>query len=243
MATNTALLRKFTSFQGDAALFKITESASPEFADLAKRFPAAVARALKSLGWYAQKSMKDMIRAGGPSGGKWLELSDVRRYRRMERLKAGEFPRRSYRGMKKKGTAGKWVAPGLSAKAKDTPDPSGVFGKVAQTIAYRKPQDKNMVEIGALSPSAADFLSAVQEGKRGGKGSFQFTGRQVVTPAMRRAFWAAGFPLSEETTMIGQEGRALVPPAFKELHPEIERYLVGRITSTLAKQGIDWMKQ
>lgn len=231
MAKRPLDMRKFTPFGGDAMLFRITESAAPELYMLSQKFPNAVSRALKSLGWYVQKSMKEMVRQGGPAHDRWLELSDMRRYRRMDRLKAGEFPRKAQNSKSKSDMTKKWTG-----SPQDT-----VFGKVAQTLAYRKPKDQQMVEIGALSPSAAKFLAAVQEGKRGSKGGFQFSGRQTVTPAMRRAFWAAGMPISKETTVIGQEERPLVPPVFKEIHPEIERYLVRKITETLAKQGIDWV--
>lgn len=236
-------MRRFTALGGDTKLFKITEEASPEIFALAQLFPKAVWNALFMLGGHTRKRMRRAVNEGGTSAHRWLGLSDLHRYRRMDRLKAGEFPRKSYKGVRKRSSAGVWTSPGLIARSKDSPESRGVFGRVAQTLAFHAPKGNLVVEIGALSPSAAKFISAVQEGKWGGKGSFQFRGRQTVTPAMRRALWAAGFPLSGDTTVIGHEGRPLVPPVFEEIHPEIERYVVCRITEYLARRGIDWMQQ
>lgn len=224
-------LSNFTSFQGINLSFTVTRDDTPELYMLAQKFPSAVSSALKSLGWYMRQSMRETIEAGGPANERWLELSNMRRHRRMEKLKAGEIPRRSS-GKKKSEMVKNWTA---------SPERS-VFGRVAQTLAYRKPKNEQKVEIGALNASAASFFEAVQGGKRGKKGKFEFVGRQVVTPKMRRAFWAAGMPLAADTKVIGQEARPLVQPIFKAMHPKIELYLVNKISERLAKQGIDWTK-
>lgn len=231
---------KFAAFGGGAnELFRIDKDAAPELFALAESFPTAMHKALFMLGGHARQAMRAAAKAGGTNGHAWLGLSALHRSRRMERLKAGEFPRKSYTGQKKKGNGGKWTAPGLIAKSKDRDD-NDFFGRVVQTLAFNKPRNKLAVDIGALSASAASFLSAVQEGKRGRKGKFEFSGRQPVTPAIQRALWAAGFPLAADTKYIGQEARPLVPDVFKSMQSEFEPYLVRRITQILYAQGVSW---
>ena len=242
----------FTAFKGDGTLFKISESAAPELHALAKRFPEAFSKALKSLGWFIRGEMKTALVKGGPAGAQWPELSKMHIYRRLDLLKAGQADAltgawthgRRFRLKKRlegKTATGKermmdrWQGRGI------TRGRSAMGGRLTNAIRY-KTTGSGRVDIGALSPSAAMFLDAVQSGKRGSRGAFQFTGEQPVTPAMRRAFWAAGVPLAKETTVIKQDERPLVDPVFRTVTPEIERYMVGKITAALAKQGIDWMQ-
>lgn len=235
-------MRAFSPLGGGANI-KITQNAAPDLYALAKKFPEAVGNALFMLGGHTRKRMRKAVDSGGTTAHKWLELSDMRKYRRMDRLKRGKLPRQSYRGARKKNPAtGLWGTSGLIAKAKDQPDPEAIFGRAGRALAFRVPKKQLLVEIGALSSWSARFLGAVQEGRRGSKGAFQFAGRQHVTPAMRRAMWAAGFPLAKETTFIGQEERPLVPDVYREIRPEIEDYLIRRVTEYLHNQGIDWMK-
>jgi hypothetical protein len=226
-------MRNFTAFQGGVEVYRITQSAGPELRELAQKFPKAIENALFMLGGHVRKRMRRAIDEGGTNTEKWLHLSDMRLYRRMERLKRGEFPRNAYK---------KFNREGLHARSKDKRSGFGLFGKAARALAFRMVKRESKIEIGALSPSAEHFISAVQEGRRGSKGAFQFTGIQSVTPAMRRALWAAGFPISMKTKVIGQEARPLIPPVFKEMSPEFEQYLIGKTKEFLAGQGIDWGK-
>lgn len=109
-------------------------------------------------------------------------------------------------------------------------------GNMRKAIRY-KMQNDFRVDIGAVSASAARFLSALQTGGRGSKGIFQFTGQQPVTPAMRRAFWAAGVPLSKNKTVIEQKPRPLVTPVFQQVSPQIVGYITAKIKKYM-DQGI-----
>lgn len=108
-------------------------------------------------------------------------------------------------------------------------------GHLWKAIRYRM-VNKMRVDVGAVSPSAAAHLAAVQAGKRGSKGVFEFTGTQPVTPKMRRAFWAAGVPLAKSTRELKQEPRPLVAPVYNAFSPRLESYLVGKIQAYLQNQ-------
>lgn len=111
------------------------------------------------------------------------------------------------------------------------PNPMG--GRLWNAIRYQM-VNKARVDVGAVTPSAAAHLAAVQAGRRGSKGAFEFTGTQPVTPAMRRAFWAAGVPLAKDTRELKQEPRPLVAPVYRAFSPRLEAYIVGKIQGYLA---------
>lgn len=105
-------------------------------------------------------------------------------------------------------------------------------GNLQKAIRY-KMVNAMRVDIGAVSASAAVFLAAVQAGRRGTKGAFEFARTQPVTPKMRRAFWAAGIPLAKSTHELRQEPRPLVAPVYQQVSPRLEAYLVGKIREYL----------
>lgn len=105
-------------------------------------------------------------------------------------------------------------------------------GNLQRAIRY-KMVNAMRVDIGAVSASAAVFLAAVQAGRRGTKGAFEFARTQPVTPKMRRAFWAAGIPLAKSTHELRQEPRPLVAPVYQQVSPRLEAYLVGKIREYL----------
>lgn len=109
-------------------------------------------------------------------------------------------------------------------------------GNMRKAIRY-KMQNDFRVDIGAVSASAALFLNALQSGGRGSKGLFQFTGEQPVTPAMRRAFWAAGVPLSKNKTVIEQKPRPLIAPLYQQFSPKIVGFISAKIQQYM-DQGI-----
>lgn len=55
-----------------------------------------------------------------------------------------------------------------------------------------------------------------------------------MTPAMRRAFWAAGVPLAKDTRELKQEPRPLVAPVYRAFSPRLEAIIVGKIQACLA---------
>ncbi len=105
-------------------------------------------------------------------------------------------------------------------------------GHLQKAIRYRM-VNAMRVDIGAVSPSAAAYLAAVQAGRRGAKGAFEFARVQPVTPKMRRAFWAAGIPLAKSTRELRQEPRPLVAPVYQQVSPRLEAYIVGKIREYL----------
>lgn len=105
-------------------------------------------------------------------------------------------------------------------------------GRLVNAMRYKMMNAKR-VDVGAVTPSAARFLEAVQAGKRGTDNRFQYTGSQPVTPAMRRAFWAAGVPLGKDKTSLEQPERPLVEPVYRQCMPEVERLMLERIRERL----------
>ena len=105
-------------------------------------------------------------------------------------------------------------------------------GRLVNAMRYKMMNAKR-VDVGAVTPSAAPFLEAVQAGKRGTDNRFQYTGSQPVTPAMRRAFWAAGVPLGKDKTSLEQPERPLVEPVYRQCMPEVERLMLERIRERL----------
>ena len=223
-----------------AVLFSIKEDASDALHRLADRFPEAIDDALRRLGGHTRKRIQAAMFAGSENEFGWPGLSEMREYRAFHRFKKGETPRNSYRGRRKKNPAtGQWFSPGLIQRTKSRKNYPDLYGKLSPAIRFFKPRNKQQVSIGALTFWSSRFLSAVQEGKRGSKGAFQYAGIQRVTPAMRRALWAAGFPLSADTTVIGQEPRPLIEPVFKSMEPRIADYLLRGALDYLAANGVE----
>ena len=105
-------------------------------------------------------------------------------------------------------------------------------GRLVNAMRYKMMNAKR-VDVGAVTSSAARFLEAVQAGRRGTDTRFQYTGRQPITPAMRRAFWAAGVPLGKDKTTLEQPERPLVGPIYRQKMPEVERLMLERIRERL----------
>lgn len=72
--------------------------------------------------------------------------------------------------------------------------------------------------IGALTPRIAKAVAEVQQGKN-----------TYISPAMRRAFWAAGVPVGKGTSMIDMPSRPLVGPVFRLFAPHLSTILINRI--------------
>ncbi len=247
---------RFTAFKGESSFFVISKDASPELYALSEKFPGYMNDALKSLGWFIRGKMRLALNTGGPPGSKWAPRSNMHVYHRLDLLRAGfadpesgEWVHGRMFALKKR-FQGKKVTRKIrdkhmmdlwKARKKGFLRNEGAMqGRLTNSIRYKMTGGR--VEIGALNPSAAMFLAAVQGGKRGSRGVFQYTKSQPITPTMRRAFWAAGIPLSKNKTTLEQEERPLVEPIFKALSPQFNEYLVRKITSSLAGEGIDWLK-
>jgi hypothetical protein len=116
-------------------MIKIDDKASPWLADLAKRFPAEFNRAIRHVGWWLMKELKDAAAEGGPPGHKWPALSEAHKYRKFDDLKY------------------KLARPALQH-----------FGRLAKGIGYKHEPDQQRVRVGWLSSSLAWWGNRLQEG-------------------------------------------------------------------------------
>ncbi|WMW64396.1 hypothetical protein [Nitratidesulfovibrio liaohensis] len=107
-------------------------------------------------------------------------------------------------------------------------------GRLQNAMRYKYYDDTMRVQIGALSRSASGFLVAVQAGRRGTRGVFQFEGNQPITPTMRRAFWAAGVPLAKSTHALEQPQRPLVGNVYRKWQPQIPGIIEQRVADIVA---------
>jgi|GEM_PF-1047318 len=239
-------LSGFTAMPETNQLVRIDDGATPYLQHLAREFPREFNRALPRGGFYMMNEIKRALRAGGPAGMKWPEVSRMREYRRMEMLDSRSMRAQSRLRLKKLSKkrqrairAGtdrdnmllRWKVP---AGGRNSGTPFG--GRMAGAVRYEHYADSMRVVVGFINSSAAELAAAVQAGRRGRRGVFQFDGRQPVTPAMRRAFWAAGVPLSKNTTMLEQPERPLIDPVFRAALPGMLRIIEERVALLVSRR-------
>ena len=161
----------------------------------------------------------DMLKAGTWSRGRWHHGKRFQLKRRLgyRRVSGRERLMERWRGRTRDGS--------LRGRA-------AMGGRLVNAMRYKMMNAKR-VDVGAVTPSAARFLEAVQAGRRGTDTRFQYTDSQPVTPAMRRAFWAAGVPLGKDTTTLEQPERPLVGSIYRQKMPEVERLMLERIRERL----------
>lgn len=114
---------------------------------------------------------------------------------------------------------------------KPTRQESGLAPRMARFIRYKKISPL-AVAIGAQNSTTARYLEAIQAGKRGSRGVFEYLGRQKVTPAMRRMFFAAGIPLRKNAE-LQQKPRPFVREVFDTIQPELSDLITDRIKAAL----------
>ena len=233
----------FAAF-GGGTFCKIERSAAPELYALAQAFPKEFSRALRAAGNLLRAELKAALRGSGGLRDSWPELSRMHQYRRMDMLKAGTFDRSGWHNGKRfqlKRRVGftrvsgrerlmeRWRGRSRDATVRSR---QAIGGRLVNAMRYKMMNAKR-VDIGAVTPSAARFLEAVQAGRRGTDNRFQYLGSQAITPAMRRAFWAAGVPLGKDKTTLEQPERPLVEPIYRQKMPEVERLMLERIRAWL----------
>ena len=233
---------RFTAFGG--TFCKIERSAAPELYAMAQAFPKEFSRALRFAGNLLRAELKAALRGSGGLRASWPELSRMHRYRRMDMLKAGTWSRGRWhhgRRFQLKRRVGFKPVSGRERLMESwrgrTRDGSlrgraAMGGRLVNAMRYKMMNDLR-VDVGAVTPSAARFLEAVQAGRRGTDNRFQYTGSQPVTPAMRRAFWAAGVPLGKDKATLEQPERPLVEPVYRQKMSEVERLMLERIRERL----------
>lgn len=96
------------------------------------------------------------------------------------------------------------------------------LGKLLQAVGYDKKNvgkdGSGSVIIGWLSDSA-QWLGEIQEGGHS----------RVITPKMRRMFWAAGIPISKATNEVKIPARPTYDPMYQVLEPIIPKYFEQKI--------------
>ncbi len=110
------------------------DMATPWVEDVIKVMPNMRRRALKSLGWWMQKEIREGIKSGAPGGRRYAPLSGIKR---------------------KKDTAGRSAMKKGSAKGK-------VLGKLGKAVGYQYKEEDGSVSVGWLSKSAV-YLGSIQE--------------------------------------------------------------------------------
>ena len=245
-----------TALHGSMNLCRVEDQAQGQMEWLAKHFPDEFGRALRHVGWRYKNAISNAIFAGGSPAESNPKLSLMRQYRRMDLMRrvnslAGtsrDFSKLTLKRVTKKHKraikAGRaenkkhfhrWKVWGRRSRE------HAFQGRLANTVRYKFHPHTQVVRIGFLSASASRYAEAVQAGRRGDDGSFSFTRRQPVTDKMRRAFWAAGVPLSKDTTYIEQPERPIVQPVYEQLAPELPQIVEDRIYTTIAKsKGSVW---
>lgn len=234
------------SMLGEGTFYKVLESAAPELYVMAQKFPKAFSRALKSAGYTLRTRLKRALgNSDDPIAAQWAERSRMHIYARMDLLKAGAVEKatgswthgRRFRLKRRIGYT--WVSGNTrlmerwrGANRGSQRSRVAMGGKLKNAMRYTMINPMR-VDVGAVTPSAAKYLEAVQAGRRGTRGIFQYRHSQPITPAMRRAFWAAGVPLKKGKTMLKQEERPLVVPVYQEFSPRLERYILDKIAQYL----------
>ena len=224
---------QFVAF-GGGTFCKIERSAAPEL------------YALRHAGYLLRGELKSALRGTGGVRASWPELSKMHQYRRLDMLKAGTWSRGQWRHGRRfqlKQRLGNRLVSGRERLMERwrgrTRDGSicsekAMGGRLVNAMRY-KMMNENRVDVGAVTPSAARFLEAVQAGRRGTDNRFQYLGSQAITPRMRRAFWAAGVPLGKDKTSLEQSERPLVEPVYRQKMPEVERLMLERIRAYLER--------
>ena len=237
---------RFSAFGGAGTFCKIEQSAAPELYALAQQFPKEFSRSLRYAGNLLRAELKGALR-GETIRATWPELSKMHQYRRMDLLKAGTWSRGKWRHGKRfqlkrrlgyRRVSGRerlmerWRGRGRDGTLRGR---QAMGGRLVNAMRY-KMINPLRVDIGAVTPSAARFLEAVQAGKRGTDNRMQYTGSQPITPRMRRAFWAAGVPLGKDKATLEQPERPLVEPIYRQKMPEVERIILDRLKTHIVSR-------
>lgn len=212
------------TMSGGSTILRVDDEATPWLRYLATTFPNELGRALGYLGSQLRQRIKETIYAGGPLGQEWQSLADMTAKNSMQALLRNEWLPASGRWSKSKPRK-------ASRKGGDMPYAT----KLQQAVRYSLDKQRLLLQVGWVSGSAGKFGRAVQGGLRGAKNSFSFAGRQPITEKMRRAFWAAGVPLSKSKRVLEQPERPLVRPVFFQVRPVLQEVLETRVLSYLNK--------
>lgn len=220
---------------GGGTLVRIEDQAGPFLAAWARTFPKEFPRALRSLGYWLKGEYQRAMRSGGRSvGQRWGQRSLVAQYKPFDRLRRSQFKkRRKSEATHEAGslTAALGSASPLTRKGTRMGREAGFgSGKLQGRggVAYRFDKNRLSLSVGFLN-SSASYARMLQGGLLGEKKAWPFHGRQPVTDAMRKMFWAAGVPIAKDTKFIEAEPKPLVKPLFQLKRGEMLRRMELRL--------------
>lgn len=231
MARAFSGIRNFASFTGTRGVsFTVVSDASVDLQQMAEEYPEFMTRALRHLAYRVKMELDTAVRSGGVAGEKWPERSRMHIYRRMDNMR-----RRNDAGLRLK-QAGKkrtkdmpipdafnrWRMDGGSRKMRAR---GAMQGRLQQGIRFQQSGGMRF-DVGALNPRVAQLLGIAQEGRA-----------TQITAKMRKAFWAAGVPLSKNKTSIKQPARDLVNAVYEKMEPYFEDIIMTRMESYIAGES------
>ena len=178
------------------------DMATPWVEDVIKEMPDMRRKALKSLGWWMQKEIREGIKSGAPGGRRYAPLAGLSR-----RKVSG-------RSAMKKG----------SAKGQ-------ILGKLGKAVGYQYKDEDGSVSVGWLSRSAVYWGSIHEKGKRipvtDKMRRFWWSGARGK--GRKRAIKKTGAFLRRSTTEINIPARPTIDPMRQALAPRIPGYFVKKI--------------
>lgn len=180
---------------------KLVDLATPHFRHLSKEFPNYFNRALRSTGWWLRKEIQEGIRSGAPGGRQYARFSGLTTSRVLDAHRGRGFTK-----------TGRRRAPRRNL-AEHKP-----MGKLHPATRYKFYKDSQRVLIGWITQSAEEM------GTKHEKGS-----SVVVTPKMRRFFWASGVPMSPRKRYIYIPKRLTIEPEYRENAPRVAGYMDRKI--------------
>lgn len=229
------------SVSGRGTLIRVEDNAGPFLEALARNFPSEFVRALRSTGYWLRGEIVREVRSKGGARRGWENRSLISQYRPFDRLKRGRVKKRWTAKAQRQFRAGRSLHTALGSYGPllkmghgkssrvGSPDSFG-SGKMAGRggVTYKLDAARQSLQVGFLGSTSA-FAKMLQGGRLGAKRRWNFRGRQAVTPAMRRMFWAAGVPIASSTKFIEAEPRELVKPLFDEKRGEIVKRMELRV--------------
>lgn len=230
---------------GKTVSIQLDDEVGPYLQNLALQFPREFPRALRNAAWLLRQEILRAMERGSTPAGRLDPLSKMHMYRRMELLKMGmgtddgwkngsRFRLKKKLGYNKvKGTERlmeRWRGDVRKGNIRESTPMSGKIKSVIKT----KAKGNLTFVVGAQNPVAMRWLEAAQAGRRGSKGVFQYLSRQPITPAMRRAFWAAGIPLKKGKQYLEQPERSMLTPVYRAFAQKLPDLLCARIEAIVA---------
>lgn len=232
------------AFFGDTISVQFDDKVGPYLQELTASFPREFPRALLHASWVLRDEIRRAMRNGVTPDGQLDTISKMHMYRRMDLLKMGmgsddgwkngaRFRLKKKLGYNRvKGSErlmDRWRGDARKGNIRSS---FPMQGKLIRTIKTKVKGNLTFV-VGAQNPVAMRWLEAAQAGRRGSRGVFQYLGQQSITPAMRRAFWAAGIPLKKGKTHIEQPERSVLAPVHRVFAQKLPDLMRNRIEDIL----------